>query len=780
MSMLKRLVIVAVFILCIISASVVSAQGLEYSAIEFLSSTGTKLTQIPTVGETVTARATIKNSGSTQNASLIIGEFENGVLKTASADSKLIQGGTEMTLLCSLTVKSSLSKITATGFTSFMVYTPVINTAHLLSEETGLESITVDGVPIEDYSDGVNDYTILSEKYVKLDAVAKDGSSSVSISDYTVPGNAVITVKPQIGEERIINILILENEDDSHMLQGIKYMIGDKEYEVANFSKKQTSYKVNLPENTYLLTLRPETIVDSSLVTCLVTDQYVASNTFGPNLIKYGEFSDTPTTSFKTARQSVDGVIPVKFGKVSTTITVKSGTGTTSYIVDFESTQPTLTELNYKGAAADARKPCFVSGGGLLNDNASIAMSDRRWSFANISKKLIGASYFTAPVDNKGSGYWWNDNTTGEYYNFTADTSGTAYLLSVKSVTNSEYEADGWTRVSSNIEPAMPAGISQWHFAAKNWNDYNESIYAANITQWANDTYRVNPEYLYATNSDAITGANKSYTEFYLMVKHFKAGENVKIYHTGVKGSYGVFTVAIRWDKGDYPYKEPEPDPEPEITDENMKLLFDYQNNTFKNIYDKESLIWKDLSGYGNDLKISIDENVYWSDEGLQVMTGEVNASDKLMIDDSVSQILNAETYSIMFEITDCEAEDGKEFPIFSSTDSNLRLYKPQATDAVRFKIPGANISSRQASAPIGDISGSVNVITVDKTGEQSVVKWYINGVVVSEKSFTKNTTVISDVILGGSLVNDGGKVVYKKIAVYDKILSEEEINNLH
>lgn len=746
---------------------------LDYSVVKFTNQSGEMLTSYPVVGEQLYAYTTVKNTGkTTKHASLVVAVYKDGVMKKAFSNSESLNSGESGNLRVPFTVTQANMDVVAYALTAFEGDYPLKSPAKMLGVSTALKSLTIDGQPLEEYSDGIDEYMVLSPKTtLDIKAEAADNATEIQIPDYTLPGIVTIKVIPAVGNERIIKITVLKEEKDLYMLNDLSYKIGDEVYKVKDFSPNKTVYNIQLPDNTYIVELLPEHF-SSSTIDYSVSNLYDSNKVFEGG-ISYGSFYGTAPTALNVPRSSPNGIVPIKWGNAKAVITVGYGSKTKAYTINFTAKQPYLTSFNYVGGANDARKPTFVSGGGLANDNGSISFSDRAWAMSNISETFIGASYFAFPANNRTEG-WWPTVNKGEYFNFTASESGTVYMVSNSQISNSEYAENGWEKISFTT-PSAPGG--DWRWSDKTYNDYNEDVFFMVLNQWVNDTARTSTRGLGETKESSWFNGG-SYSMGNIMAKHFEAGQEVKVYHTGNAGSGAgpLVTLVIRWDVGVYPYMPPKPDPVPEIFDENLKMWVKYNNNTYKSILDKESTVWKDLSGHQNDISIRLGENIRWTDNGLLLSVGANGAADTAAVTSNIAQVLNSNSYSLVFKLGGITPQEGINCPVFSSDNNDFSLVKILGVNDVRFKIPGAIISSRQASADINQVINGVNVITVEKKDDgKTYVKWYINGILVSEKSFTTGSAVINSMFLGGSAPTEAGNVVYDEIAVYDRVLSEQE-----
>ncbi|MBQ4283899.1 MAG: hypothetical protein IJB96_08245, partial [Lachnospira sp.] len=344
-------------------------------------------------------------------------------------------------------------------------------------------------------------------------------------------------------------------EKDKYTLSSLKYKIGETEYSVEGFDPDIQEYTVNLPVNTFYVALLPEAIGE---ITCTIQDINDSPNII--NGVSFGKMrTDTTGPAYAYERKAVKGIVPIKNENTKAFINVTDGENTTEYTINFRSVQPRLTEYNLVGADGDSYVPVFTSGAGFNNDNGTICAADRVWAAANISKKLIGASYFMSPYNNKGGGQWWNDvGTKGdEYFNFTADTAGTVYLLASSNL--SEYS--DWEKVNNGTVPTHPKGFT---LGNKTWNDYDDTDYFMSCVKWNSNIGRCD-ECGVGTMEESQTSYIDGCVPYrYVFAKHFEAGEKVSIGHTGAYGNSAAEIIwAIVWDIDvNYPVVPDEPEEE--------------------------------------------------------------------------------------------------------------------------------------------------------------------------------------------------------------------------
>jgi len=210
------------------------------------------------------------------------------------------------------------------------------------------------------------------------------------------------------------------------------------------------------------------------------------------------------------------------------------------------------------------------------------------------------------------------------------------------------------------------------------------------------------------------------------------------------------------------------------IIDENMIFWVNAENNEGKMECNQSALIWKDLSGYGNDMAVSD----VWNTDSLNVST-KSDTSALTAFPDKVLECVNSNSFTIKFTF----APDGISqindviLPIIGSDDGMLKLYAPKNDTKLNFRWGNAKFASQMPSVSVEDALSGENAIVVD--GENEVIKWYVNGEEKASKSLrlVDGELPLTDrVTLSYVDSGTGGSVSFKDIKVYDKVLSPEEL----
>ena len=639
-----------------------------------------------------------------------------------------------------------------------------------LDFNTDLYGITIDGVNVDNYNDDTDEYSVMVAKAdSEIKVYPKSGATNIQYSEVNVPGISKIQVANGTNK-REINIKTYLDDKEQYTLSSLKYKIGNTEYEVEGFDPDVQEYTVNLPENTFYVTLLPEAMGE---ITCTLQDINDSPNVI--NGVSFGKMrTDTTGPAYSYERKMLDGIVPIKNECTKAFVNVTDGTNTCEYLINFRSVQPRLTEFNVIGGPENAYTPVFTSGAGFNNDNGTICVADRMWAAANISKKMIGASYFMSPYNNKGGGQWWNDvGVEGdEYFNFTADTAGTIYLMG--STDPGEYS--DWEKVNNGIAPKHPVDFT---LGDKTWNDYDDTDYFIECIKWNNSIGRCDE-----CGVGAMTPEQESYVDGavgykFVYAKHFEAGEKVSVTHTGLYGNGAAEIIwAIVWDIDvNYPgYEEDGEEPgeggedgEEEVIEEGLVLDLDVMNNTGEKILDEFATAWTDLSKNGND--VALTDVCEWGSDALWITNGSKKEASGVFLNENINTLINTYNFTIEFETENIDegavvaASKNEEFSICEE-DGKLAFYF-------------AGIVRNTISVSLDEALSGYNQITVSCDANKNVnIKWYIDGELKAEKSVkVSNLKTVDKMMLGSYNRLYSGTTAIKKFRIFDYTKTAEDIN---
>ena len=768
-------ILTLIFALCICTAY---ADGVNVdSGIKFTSHSGATLRAFPDVADadyTMYASANIINESGSTKAMIMFASIYDGSnnLKKVIYETISVPEHDEKTIKMPITIPKGTAQNdyvckaylwdSVTGGTAYRTESV------FLDANTNLHGITIDGISVEGYSDSTDFYSVqVAKANSEIKVYPKSGATNIQYIEMNVPGTSKIQLANGSNKREIVIKTYLEDKDN-YTLSSLKYKIGNTEYEVEGFDRDVQEYTVNLPDNTFYVTLLPEAMGE---ITCTLQDINDSPNII--NDVSFGKMrTDTTGPAYAYERKMIDGIVPIKNERTKAIVNVTDGENKTEYVVNFKSVQPRLTEYNLVGAAGDNYVPVFTSGAGFNNDNGTICAADRIWAAANVSKKLIGASYFMSPYNNKGSGQWWNDvGTQGdEYFNFTADTAGTVYMMTG---TDPSSYAD-WELANGGTAPKHPDGFD---LGDKSWNDYTDTDYYMTCVKWNDNAGRCDVCGVGKIDESQISYIDGCVRYRYVYAKHFEAGEKVSVKHTGLYGNGAAEIIwAIVWDVDiNYPGADDDSGEEPGVGDEEEDIIeeglildLNAANNTGEGILDEFTDIWADVSKNGND--VTLTDVCEWGSDALWITNGSRKAEKAVLLSDNVNEIINSYNFTLEFELEN--VEEGA--VVAASKNEEFSLCEEKDKLAFYF----AGIVRNTISVDLADVLAGYNQITVScDSGKNVTMKWYVDGVLMSEKSLTlSNLKKVDAMMLGSYNRIYSGDSAIRRFRVFDYAKTAENI----
>lgn len=750
-----------IFTLCVYTtyAGEVNVDG----GIKFVSQSGAVLRTFPNVSSadyTMYVTADIKNNSAVQKDMILIAAVYDGnnnlkkvLYENISVDADaektdgkiavtIPQGTNQADFVCKAYLWNSV-----TGDISYRAESV------FLDLNTNLYGITIDGINLDTYSDDTNSYSVkVSRANADIKVYPKSGATAIEYTELNVPGTSKIQLTAG-NNRREIDIKTYLNDSDLYTLSGLKYRIGDQVYSIDDFDRDTTNYTVKLPDNTFYVKLLPEA---SGTVTGTVRDVNDSPNTV--NGVSYGKMrTDTTGPAYVYEREMIDWIVPIKNENTKAYINVTDGTDTTAYTVTFQCVQPRLTEFNLTGAAGDTYVPVFTQGAGFNNDNGTICAADRLWAAANISKKLIGASYFMSPYNNKGGGQWWNDvgNEGDEYFNFTADTAGTVYYMGGAALA----AYSDWEKVNDGIAPMHPVDFT---LGDKRWNDYDDTDYFMECIKWIDNVGRCDECGIREIDSSKSIYIDGAVSYKHVFSKHFEAGENVSIKHTGLKGNSAAENIwAVVWDVDvNYPVDGGSDVPGEDEKEKGLVIDLDAADNIGDGILDEFSDMWADLSG--NGYNVSLTDACSWGNDALWITTGGRNEANAVLLDSQVASKINSYNFTVEFDLS--HLDEGA--AIAASKNEKFSICEEGGN--VSFYFAGLVRNTIQVSTD--EVLSGYNQITVSYDSDNTVtMKWYVDGIEKAVKSVSVSSLSKADTIMLGSYNRlYSGDVAIKKFRVFD------------
>ncbi len=204
-----------------------------------------------------------------------------------------------------------------------------------------------------------------------------------------------------------------------------------------------------------------------------------------------------------------------------------------------------------------------------------------------------------------------------------------------------------------------------------------------------------------------------------------------------------------------------------------LVALYEGNYNTFAG-QDKESVVWQDITGNGNDITdIVLGEKCSWNDDGLYV------DAQKIALPDSIPELINSDEYTVEFCIKDLIV-DGYDFATFLNSDmnDNFALFIRVNNDALEFKCNNA-IGNRPTM--VGDAKELCETCTIAVTfSSYDVIELYLNGELMDTKEAPANTAMEGDFFIGHPSGQKAYRATVTGMRFYNRVLTESELAANH
>ena len=548
--MTKRILAILLIILSVLSfsaAAFAAESNIKCSEISFVDGNGSTVTALSAVP--ITAKVTVTENSSGKKPVLLVCSYEKDMLNGMwYSVAEALTGELKVTFTpVTISADTVIEATVVDGIKSFAGKSV---SAKLLADTTSLKRITVNGKIIESYSDDTDAYMyqVSGTGSIDIAAVPADGGTKIEITDAdSIPGIANIKLTSQQGNTRSIDLVLYSDIAQLTAPTKLKYKIGENSYEISGFDANTKEYTVELPENTFYVTVEPEVLSVAEAKVRVQDTNHLAKTYDGISYVPgYDSSISYSYTSALKPRISINNVVPVKNEETLALIDVTYGDTTETYTVKFKAKQPRLKAFNVTGGANDKYKPIFVSGAAVNNDNGTTTGPDRAtWSLGNVSENLVGGSMFAMSMgQNTSTGTFVKDNTSGEYFNFTADTPGTVYFLTYVGITNSQWAIkEGtddteytWEQVAPlsgvTANGLLPSGYTDWKSAPKTYNSFGDGVYFSNVCLWSGEDVTVD-RYTAGGLDGTVPASGGIASLIYVYKRDFAKDENVSIYHTG-------------------------------------------------------------------------------------------------------------------------------------------------------------------------------------------------------------------------------------------------------
>ena len=190
-------------------------------------------------------------------------------------------------------------------------------------------------------------------------------------------------------------------------------------------------------------------------------------------------------------------------------------------------------------------------------------------------------------------------------------------------------------------------------------------------------------------------------------------------------------------------------------------------NRNQGNKHDKQSTIWKDLSGNNNDISLTLGDNVKWEDNGLFLDT------IKVYLPDVIKDTINGNEFTAEVVLNNFTSKADSFNTFLNSTNDNFALYRRVPNDVFMFK----NNSNARPVTPDGTaldyLSSSVTITVTYKVGGKATL--YVNG----EKQGATDAVVAigaNDMYICIDHPQKKFSAVYEGLRFYNRELTAEEV----
>lgn len=182
---------------------------------------------------------------------------------------------------------------------------------------------------------------------------------------------------------------------------------------------------------------------------------------------------------------------------------------------------------------------------------------------------------------------------------------------------------------------------------------------------------------------------------------------------------------------------------------------------------DKQSATWKDLSGKGNDITVTLNDNNFWKDNGYHLDSIEVP------IPNALRDVINSNEFTVEVVLDNFESK-GRDFnTIVNCTNDMFSLFRRISNDVIEFKNNSNQRPVTGGNKGLNYLSTQVTLTITYKVGGESTL--YING----EKIDSKPATVAigaDNMFFGHKDATRNFIADYESLRFYDKALTAEQI----
>ncbi len=203
-----------------------------------------------------------------------------------------------------------------------------------------------------------------------------------------------------------------------------------------------------------------------------------------------------------------------------------------------------------------------------------------------------------------------------------------------------------------------------------------------------------------------------------------------------------------------------------DIVTDGLVAYYDGANNA-NGSQDKDTTVWKDLSGKGYDFEIELDDNNYWTDNSLHVDSTWCYFPDELV------DVVNGDQYTVEFAAGELEYPGTNWISLIISDNDEFSLFVRVENDNLEFKYNDANSDRPVAEGGADLVSDSTVAVTFNI--DEAECNMYVDGVLVYE-AIPLETNIADTLFLGHSAPERNWSGDVYSIRFYDRALTAEEV----
>lgn len=217
---------------------------------------------------------------------------------------------------------------------------------------------------------------------------------------------------------------------------------------------------------------------------------------------------------------------------------------------------------------------------------------------------------------------------------------------------------------------------------------------------------------------------------------------------------------------GQEPEPDPEPEPEPDLEyiKEGLILHYDAMDNIGEGEHSSTTTTWKDLSGNGNDGKITGGK---WAGSSLRFTTS--NSSNGVKTNSNFPLDFQSNTFNIVFTLTsvnDVEALFGAR----TSTTNGFMLFNYKANNCLGMDTKGSGTRIK-----VGERLQANKQYNLTVTLSNGTLQYYLDGELINTTTYTQGSINFPlTIFTAGAKENSLGNIY--SVKVYNRALTAEEV----